>query len=128
MTYVGPHVCFERTTNLCCKDHPSICGFIWTVYLCCKDQLSFVILKNQPVLLKPQGGPTDTNSQNMPSNLNHPIILHSLCMFCKFQNTSILEGMRDPWMDACYYQTRCSWGCSTNTLISILKGVYKGKL
>ena len=72
---------FMRTAYLCCMDHPLFCGFMKTAYLCCNDHLLFCCLKNRAVLLKRQGGPTNMNSQNMLSNLDHPIIcILSACL------------------------------------------------
>ena len=51
--YIGPHICFVRTTYLCCEDHPFVLleppncvvkttfCFVQTTYLCCKDHHSF---------------------------------------------------------------------------------------
>ena len=41
VAYLGPRICFVRTTYLSYKDHLSFCGFITTAYLSCKDHLSF---------------------------------------------------------------------------------------
>ena len=40
VVYVGTCIHFVRTTYLCCKDHPSFCGFKRTANLCCKDHHS----------------------------------------------------------------------------------------
>ena len=78
---------FIRTASLCVrttlcwfdKDHPLFVGLIRTTLLCFKDHLYFSVIKNRGVTLKLQGGPTKTNSQNMLSNLDHSIILPSIC-------------------------------------------------
>ena len=66
---------------LCDKDHLSFCDFKRTPICVIRTTFHFVVLKNRVVLLKPQGGPTNTNSQNMLSNFDHPIILNYVCIF-----------------------------------------------
>ena len=51
-----------------------------------KSQNIHVVLKNRAVPLKQQGGPTNTNRQSMLSNLDHPIILHSVRVFASLMH------------------------------------------
>ena len=66
--------CFGRTAlYFVVLKGPPICVVRTTVY--------FVVWKNWAVLLKWKGGLTKMNSQNMLYNLDHPICLHSVCVF-----------------------------------------------
>ena len=46
----------------------------------------FLLLAERAVLLKQQGGPTNTNSQNMFYIFDNPLILHSAYVFVGLTN------------------------------------------